>query len=156
MSQMGLLLFLLLGTLATVSAPLEPVPSVTIAPTAITLSISTSSTNTPVSSTLVPSASFTPTRPTTRQPTITSMPTTVQPTKTPTITPTPVPVVAAPLGLIYADKQGQWQIAADGKPALIITNTHTCIAKPPDGNSALRVRHGSNCSFARWAYDRFF
>jgi Tol biopolymer transport system component len=44
-------------------------------------------------------------------------------------------MVAAPPGLIYSDSKGQWKIATDGRPTLIMTATNLLVS--PDGQWAL-------------------
>ena len=143
-----LLLPLILCTLTGCGVPPQSTLPTATASTPIAVSTSTSPTVAPVTPTLVPSPSFTstplPTRYTTRQPTITSMPTQVPPIKTPTITPTSVPVVAAPPGLVYSDSKGQWQIAADGKPTLIITGTSSLVS--PNGQMAIKFSDCCHCN----------
>ena len=71
-------------------------------------------------------------------------PVSLSPTSTPTVSPTPAPIVAAPAGLIYSDSEGQWQIAADGKPTLIITNTRAILS--PNRQMAIVPPDCCNCA----------
>jgi Tol biopolymer transport system component len=148
MSTRRLWLLLLFGMLAACTIPSTPTfptntVSTAIAAPASTLPIVAPATLTPIPSSLATSTPL-PTRYATQRPKLTSTPTQIPPTKTPTITPTPVPVVAAPSGLIYSDGKGQWQIAADGKPKLIITGTNSLLS--PNGQMAIKSPDCSQCN----------
>ena len=140
------LLLVLCSALTACGASPETVLPVTAASTVSVVSASVSPTIAPTTSTPIPSSSFTPTpRPTryaTRRPTSTATPTQIPPTKTPTIKPTSVPVIAAPPGLIYSANKGQWRIAANGKPTLIITGTNSLLS--PNGQMAIK---SPNCCY---------
>jgi Tol biopolymer transport system component len=146
-STKHLLLFLLFSTLTACGLPAQPARPAVTASTASAVPTSTASTIALATSTLVSSPTFTatpaPTRTATRWPKITSTPTQIPPTKTPTITPTSVPIVAAPPGLIYSDSEGQWQVAANGRPTLIITGTNSLLS--PNGQMAIKSPDCCNC-----------
>ncbi len=147
MSTRHLLLLSLFSMLIACSVSPEPALPATTASTAIAVPTSTSPAVALATATPVSSPSFTPTPPPTRtaprSPKLTSTPPNTPPTKTPTITPMSVPIVAAPAGLIYSYNKGQWQIAANGKPTLIISGTNLLLS--PNGQMAIKSPDCCSC-----------
>ncbi len=143
----AMLLFFILTAFTACAVPPAISTSTSAEPTAIVIStlaspIVASVLSTPFARPLS-TATSRPVYDPTQRPKNTSTPTDTPPTPTSTIAPTSVSVVAAPPGLVYSDGKGQWQVAANGRPALIITGTN--LLPSPNGQMAIKAPDCCNC-----------